>query len=228
MAALMSAQAVVFDKDGLLIDSEKVSHRAWQLAMTQLDLTMTQEIYLSLLGRSGADVEVTLTTVYGASHSGAEIRAVHDAHFRHIETTEGIPVKPGALELLTSLRNHNIPMAVATSSEAPHAIDQMNACSILDFFGAVVTGNEIQNGKPNPDIYQEAAKRLDQPASLCLALEDSDPGVLAASRAGMRVIHVPDMATPAVEIESLAWQTCPSLLDAHPYVHQALALPPDG
>jgi len=219
---MQALDAVVFDKDGLLIDSEAVSHRAWELAVADLGLVMTQKIYLSLLGRSRADVEVILTETYGSP--GADIRAAHDHHFKTIEETEGIPVKTGARELIAALHDRNVPMAVATSSCAPHAQHQLEQLQLLNFFETVVTGNQIQNGKPQPDIYQEAARRIGQNPDRCLALEDSDPGVLAASRAGMKVIHIPDMAPQNKTSRALVWKTHQTLANAHGDV---LSLLPD-
>jgi HAD superfamily hydrolase (TIGR01509 family) len=116
---------------------------------------------------------------------------------RRIEK-DGIQVKPGLIDLLDFVRRQRLPMAVATSSEAEYTGPTLQLAGLADRFGVVVTGDLVQGGKPEPDIYLETARRLNVPPSECVAFEDSEAGILAVERAGMTGILVPHWpATPA-------------------------------
>ena len=123
----------------------------------------------------------------------------------------GVPVKPGALELVQELRERNIPTAVATSSRNPHATHHLTAAGLLHLFQTIVTRDDVVNPKPHPEPYLTAARRLGVDPLHCLALEDSHAGVHAAHAAGMQTIMVPDLVHPSDEIRALGIAVMESL-----------------
>jgi HAD superfamily hydrolase (TIGR01509 family) len=124
----------------------------------------------------------------------------------------GIPVKPGLHRLLAVLEKHQIPTAIATSTDTKDAEFSLRTAGLWDRFSAVVTGDQVQRGKPEPEIYLEAASRLGADPRSCVALEDSSNGVLAANRAGMRTLMVPDTGhSPSNEALKAAYAVLPCL-----------------
>ena len=115
----------------------------------------------------------------------------------------GVPVKTGAVEFITALRQRGIPTAVATSSRNPHAQHHLGAAGLLDLFETVVTRDDVVHPKPHPEPYLTAARRLGVEPTRCLALEDSHSGVRAAHAAGMQTVMVPDLVHPSAEIHAL-------------------------
>jgi HAD superfamily hydrolase (TIGR01509 family) len=136
----------------------------------------------------------------------------------------GIPTKPGIPNLLKTLRQHNVRTAVATSSPARRAEFALREAGIAEYFSVVVTCEAVSRGKPAPDIFLEAARRLQVPASACVVLEDSDSGAHAAAAAGMRVIVIPDRHEPSRETRALAAAVHASADAALPVLLGLLAL----
>ena len=133
----------------------------------------------------------------------------------HRRVAAGVPHKPGLSDLLRLLEQREIPTAVATSTDAADAELCLRTSGLWERFQTVVTGDQVRNGKPAPDIYLEAASRLGVEPERCVALEDSTNGVLAASRARMRVLMVPDAGgAPSPEALAAAWTVLPSLHEA--------------
>ena len=129
----------------------------------------------------------------------------------------GIALKPGLVELLEYLALHEIPAAVATSSDREYAGFSLKAAGLDERrFALVVTGDEVENGKPAPDIYLEALRRLGVKPARSLALEDSDAGILAAARAGMISVLVPDLKPPSPAAREAAFRVLTSLHEVVP------------
>jgi HAD superfamily hydrolase (TIGR01509 family) len=137
------------------------------------------------------------------------------------QLAETVPVKHGALALLSALQARHIPIAVATSSRSPHAYGQLGRAGLLDLFETIVTRDDVVNPKPHPEPYLTAAQRLGVAPARCLALEDSHSGVRAAHAAGLQTIMVPDLVRPTEEIAGLCIAVLASLAEV-----QELALPP--
>jgi HAD superfamily hydrolase (TIGR01509 family) len=126
---------------------------------------------------------------------------------------EPVPVKAGAVAVLECLRERQIPIALATSTQAPIAARKLELAGLDGYFEIAVTGDQTSRGKPDPEPYVEALRRLGQAARECWALEDSDNGVVSAHRAGMLVVQVPDLIEPADEVRALGHPVVDSLLD---------------
>lgn len=192
--------AAVFDMDGLLLDTEILALKAYEEACGIAGIQYQRETYIGCLGFNQIDGEQyfrdTLTDVTDADRFINNWSACYQA----IKISSPPMLKPGVIELLGELDKRKIPAAVATSASFTEADGLLSTSGIKKRFKAIVTGDQVQRGKPEPDIYLEAASRLNVQPEHCLALEDSDNGVRAAANAGMSVIQIPDLARPSHDL----------------------------
>jgi HAD superfamily hydrolase (TIGR01509 family) len=177
--------AVIFDVDGLMLDTEPLYKVAWQAAAAELGHRLNDRSYARLVGRPTADCEQELMRQFGPAFPLDRFRRRWPALWQAEVAAHGIQQKPGLLEFLTFLDAQWLPVAVATSSEADYATFSLRHAGLEGRFSVVVTGDEVPRGKPAPDIYLETARRLQVAPGACVAVEDSEAGILAASRAGM-------------------------------------------
>lgn len=207
----MNYKAAIFDMDGLLLDTERVCMRVFKQACQTVELPFYQDIYLSIIGRNAAGIEKIFRDAYGDDlpKLHAEWRANYDAIVRH----QAIPVKEGVVELLEWLKANNIPTAVATSTHKDLASIKLKLAGIDHYFDHLTCGCEVTNGKPDPEIYQLAARRLGVEPEQCIAFEDSNNGVLSAVSAKMHTFQIPDLVEPSEEIKALGHEIEPSMID---------------
>lgn len=213
-------RAVVFDLDGLLLDSEAVFRRAWQGAIRGFGHQIDDAYYATLIGR-GVSVSEGLVSERFAIDATA-FRSAWRARHRAIIDGEGVPPRPGAIALLDWLTEENIPFAIATSSiraDAEHALGERIAR-----FPVVITGDQVARGKPDPEIYLTAAAALGIAADRCIGLEDSNPGLAAAHAAGMAAIMVPDLSPPTEASRGIAHGIFPSLVEAQAEIQRLLSV----
>jgi HAD superfamily hydrolase (TIGR01509 family) len=186
---------VVFDMDGLLLDTERIYFDALFGAARSVGRLMTEDFARSMIGVPGKECHAMITAHYGA---GFSLAAFNDAFGVIVAAAleRDIPLRPGARELVTYLAEQGIPRAIATSSRRLSAERYMRRAGLIDLFAAIVTREDVENAKPAPDPFLAAAARLRLAPADCLALEDSHHGVAAAHAAGMMTIMVPDLLTP--------------------------------
>jgi HAD superfamily hydrolase (TIGR01509 family) len=203
--------AVIFDMDGLLLDTEPLAARAWADAAATLGVDFDTALALAMVGRNFPDCQAMVRARYGAPYPVDALLDRWHAAYEGIVAREGLRLKPGAVELIEWLELHAIPRAVATSTRRERARAKLLDTALLARFRDIVGGDEVARGKPEPDIYVEAARRLGVPAADCVALEDSEAGVRAALAAGMMPIMVPDMHAPPDDLVALQLIVLPSL-----------------
>lgn len=212
--------AVVFDMDGTLLDTELVfKHVAYEVA-GGLGFEMRDEVHMAMVGSSHETSNQLLVEAYGVTFP----YALFDEQCRIVmreRMAETVPVKTGVHEFLAALKSRRIPMAVATSSRAPHALEHLGTAGLLDMFQAIVTRDDVLQPKPHPEPYLLAARHLGIPPRECLAIEDSHSGVRAAHAAGMQTVMVPDLVPPSDEIVAL----CAAVMESLHHVRHA-AFPP--
>ena len=204
-------RAVVFDMDGLMLDTEPIYKRAWQSAATGLGCDLDDGFYAQFVGRPNDDCERLLLERFGAAFPLDRFRARWRELWDADATANGIRTKPGLPELLALLDRLTIPFAIATSSEATETEFCLRAAGLDGRFPVCVTRDQIAHGKPAPDVYLEAARRLQTDPAQCVALEDSEAGILSASRAGMVPLLIPDGAPPSPAASNIAFRILPSL-----------------
>jgi HAD superfamily hydrolase (TIGR01509 family) len=205
--------AVIFDLDGLLIDTERMAHGAFHYAMSALGHEPSSEFFLSLIGRTAVDSSEMLKRHYGDDFSMDDFRAHTMKHFERELERSGIPVKPGAEGLLDWLSEEEIPYAIATSSASDRARFKIDTAGIGDRFSVIVGGDQVDNGKPAPDIVHRAADELSVSAEDCVVFEDSFNGLMAAHRAGAIPVMVPDLIPPSPDTLDLVHAVLDSLDD---------------
>ncbi len=204
--------AVIFDMDGTLLDTERAGRSAAFAACTLQGHAMTPDFWLGLIG---SPREVNDARILGHFGDAFDIATYHRDSASQLDRllASGDPLRPGALMLLDHLRDAGIPIGLATSTAAPKVARLLERAGIAGYFGAIVTRDDVTHGKPHPESYLLAAEQLGARPSHCLALEDSHIGVRAAAAAGMATIMVPDMLASTPEMEQLCAAILPSLTD---------------
>ncbi len=203
-------RAVVFDMDGLLLDTEVIYRTAHTAAAEELGYAMTHALYATLVGMPRETADRLLQAAFGPGLVLADYYVSFDQHFETL-CRDGMPLRPGVEALLAVLDEAGLPRAVATSTERSRARRHLEEAGILHRFDAVVTRSDVSQGKPHPETFLRAAEALAVAPSACLALEDSHNGVRAASAAGMMTIMVPDLLPATEETRRLCVAECTSL-----------------
>jgi len=214
--------AVIFDMDGLMLDTERVARIAWQRAAMDLGFPISDELYASILGRDVRDTETILVNALGPTFSYATLREHYLKRFNELVEKHGIATKPGLIPLLDYLGQKGIRTSVATSTGRDRALSRLKSAGVLERFRHVVTGDEVSKGKPAPDIFLKAAERMKATPSECFVLEDTEAGVRAAHAAGMTPICIPDLKQLSPEVARLASRIFPSLNEAKSHFESLL------
>ncbi len=191
----MAPAAVIFDMDGLLVDTERLQFGASDLVLRErTGQTIPREVMVSLVGLRSDECWARLRALYGLNESAEELEAAQAAYYAPMLREQAEPM-PGALELISYLHAHGYPLAIASSSPFWQIHAVVERFGLGEKLQALASGQEVTHAKPAPDIYLLAAERLGVPPARCVALEDSGPGTAAAKAAGMFVISVPSAET---------------------------------
>ena len=206
-------RAVVFDMDGLLLDSERIAYDIGRQVSLDLGIPWTHAVAMQMIGLNSREHEALLKGAFGDDYPLEAHRAEFGRRYEARIARGGFPLKPGVRELFDALDTAGLPRAVATSTRRSRALPKLDAVGLLARVNAVVAGDEVARGKPAPDIFLAAAAQLATAPAHCLALEDSNAGVRAALAAGMQVVMVPDLLDPADDIRAAGVATAATLLD---------------
>ena len=215
-------EAVIFDMDGLMVETERLAKRFWGEALDEFGVSLTDDQYLRIVGRTSVDSTIILNEMLGADFPVEKCRArMRELYYADIAET-GIPVKPGLLELVQFLQKKSVGYAVATSTVRDITERKLEITGLASYFEMIISGDEVSNGKPDPEIFLKVAESLGVAPGACVVLEDSFNGIRAAHAAGMIPIMVPDLAQPTEQIRSLAHAVAPSLFEAKKIISRLL------
>lgn len=205
-------RAVIFDQDGLLFDTEAVFERCWIAEGLKNGLELKKEFIYGLCGLGRKDLASAIAKEFPGVDGTSFVERVHHAA-AEAQLAMTPVMKKGVREILEFCRARGLKTAVASSSMR-HLVDHnLAATNLTEYFDAIVTGKDVENGKPAPDIFLLAAERIGVPADECIVFEDSINGIKAACAAASTAIMIPDRAQPTPEIRAIC-TVFPSLLDA--------------
>lgn len=206
---------VIFDMDGVVVDSGAHHRRAWSTLLDELGVSAPPESWRRTIGRPSVEA---VPLLLGRSVPPAEARRLARRKQEHYQAlaAQSLPAIPGVVEFIEALGARRIPLGVATSARRSDAVALLGPLGLLERFAVLVTAEDIARGKPDPEIYLLAARRLGAPPATCLVFEDATVGIQAARGAGMRVIGVATAYGPAALLavgaervistfEGLAW-----------------------
>jgi HAD superfamily hydrolase (TIGR01509 family) len=203
--------AVLFDMDGLVLDTEKLYTRFWQEAANALGYPMTREQALGMRSLNRGAGLAKMQSYFGPAVDYDLIRNKRIELMDAFVEQEGVTLKPGIHELLAFLKERGIKTAIATSSPIERTMLYLGSVGLQCSFDELVSGYMVEKGKPEPDIYLYAAEKLGVSPCNCMVLEDSPAGIVAAYRAGCLPVMIPDQDEPEEETEKLLYAKAESL-----------------
>ena len=209
----MQYQAVVFDMDGVIFDTERLVIEFWKEVAKKHNIPNIEHTCIQCLGTNRVRTREIFLENYGADFPfdpyRAEVTELFNTHYKGVP----LPTKPGIRELLSYLQEQDIKVGLA-SSTAQHLVrDEIGTAGLLPYFQTLVCGDMVEHSKPAPDIFLKACEILNADPTKSIAIEDSFNGIRSAHCAGMTPIMVPDQVQPTDEIRTLAFHVMPSLLD---------------
>ena len=209
----MQYQAVVFDMDGVIFDTERLVIEFWKEVAKKHNIPNVEHTCIQCLGTNRVRTREIFLENYGADFPfdpyRAEVTELFNTHYKGVP----LPTKPGIRELLSYLQEQDIKVGLA-SSTAQHLVrDEIGTAGLLPYFQTLVCGDMVEHSKPAPDIFLKACEILNADPTKSIAIEDSFNGIRSAHCAGMTPIMVPDQVQPTDEIRALAFHVMPSLLD---------------
>ena len=189
-------RVVLSDMDGLLLDTEKLSKQSFDhMAMTH-GLTNADDIFSQLIGRNKASHQIVFDQTLPQEINRQTFADDWMACYLDL-LADYVPVKEGALGLMQRMQDFSIPFVVVTSSATAKAEMLLERAGLSGFIHSIIGGDQVDQGKPAPDIYLKAAAMFDHPIESMLALEDSNNGILAAHYSGAVAVQIPDLAPPS-------------------------------
>lgn len=214
-------KAVIFDMDGLMIDSEQVTFEGYQEVLKKMGLTISKDFYKSLLGKPISGIFNQFYKVYGNDFEIERvIKDVH-AYVANRFETEGVPLKEGLIELLKYLKANNYKTIVATSSQRKRVDTILSLANLTNYFDDSICGDEVKNGKPNPEVFIKSCEKLAVLPSEAIVLEDSEAGIEAAFNAEIKVICIVDMKYPEKKYEDMTLSIMKDLHEVISYLKDA-------
>lgn len=219
-------KAILFDMDGLMLNSEPMYEAAWQQAGSDLGIVIDHEFYLGCLGRRRTESQQALKQMFGEHFPTEIFWQKREQYWRHHASQQGIPLQPGLLSLLDQIDRLGIARAIATSNDSQSAAFCLQHSGLTGKFTTLLTGDRVAAGKPAPDIFIAAAKALNTAPNDCWVLEDSEAGIQGARAAGMTALMIPDLKAPSDAIRLQAHRILNNLSEVEQLLTQISNLTP--
>lgn len=208
----MKHKGAIFDMDGLLFDTERIFQETWLELAKKYQVTLVDGFVEAISGTNGERMRRVIEEYYHVSEGSTIMQACMDAVKEKLE--HYVPIKPGVNEILQYFRSKGICMAVASSSRRTQIESNLKNAGIENYFDAIVSGSDIVNGKPAPDIFLYAAEKIGCKPSECYVFEDSENGIRAGHAAGCVTVMIPDLMEASTEIQSYCRGSYSNLLQA--------------
>jgi len=216
MNKLNQFRGIIFDMDGLMFDTEKLYFNAWIVAFKEKGYTIDPHLFMDILGFTIEDIKSIFLKFLDNEAEFYYLKGLRDEHVAKHLATYGVPVKPGLTELLDYLKAKQYKMTIATSSEREKASFYLGQTKVADYFDQIVCREMVERGKPEPEIFLKACEIIDIDPPECLALEDSPAGILAAYRAGVKPVMIPDLVKPDDTVKKITYAVVSTLADVIP------------
>ncbi len=213
-------QAVIFDMDGLMFDTERLMIAAWDYAGEKAGLGKAGYMVYRTLGTNRQRTRQLWQEEFGQRYCEETIRHYTREYQHRYYAQYGVPVKPGLYALLSYLQEAGYPMAIASSSDREVVHRHLESAQVESYFSVVVTGDQVTQSKPEPDIFLAACRQLGLRPEACYVLEDSRAGLWAAYRAGCRPLMVPDLWQPDGETAAILAGKFSDLTQVIPYLEE--------
>ena len=214
----MGKKAVIFDMDGVIFDTERVYLEIWQSVFEKYGYKMTKELYITVMGTGRKNVIKTFLENFGDDLPIEKMYEEKDNQLFYIIENQGIPLKKGVKELFSMLKEKNYKIALATSAKRDRVEKQIKDKWLKESFDAIVCGDDVEKGKPSPDIFLKAAKKIDVEPENCFVVEDPPAGIKAAFSGGMKGIHVEDLKVADEDILKYCQKSFKDLQEVKKYL----------
>lgn len=196
----MDKEAVIFDMDGVIFDSERMVFHCWEKVGSSYGLSNIWETYLKVIGVNAAETKAIVYEAYGEDFNYEKFSAETSRLFHETADKTGLPVKKGVRELLSYLNENQVPLGLASSTRLAIVEAELKQAGLYHYFSVVVGGDLLKRSKPEPDIYLMACEKMGVAPKDAYAIEDSHNGIRSAYAAGMSPIMVPDMLEATEEM----------------------------